>query len=195
MPDPAPDAGGGGKNTEQEQGGGTTPPSGDKTPKTLTLTEDELQERLNAVAGRVREEEKKKADKAKADLQAEAERKAAEEKGNFQALYESEKKKREELETKTGVLDSYAKTINVHIDTEVKDWPASVKSTDPGPDDIDARMKWRESHRALAQQLGTLGNSPNLQHGRSGKQEESSSKTAASQYINQIYKRPDTAAK
>jgi hypothetical protein len=191
-------AGGGGKNTEgdKKEEGNTDPPvAGDDTDKNsgnVTLSQDEFQARLNEVAGRVRDEERRKFEKKQQDEAAAAQRKKAEEQGEFQRLYESEKSEREKLSQRVEQLTQYEATINSSIDAEIKDWPASVKKMDPGTDNVLIRMKWREDARDLARDLTNAGKAPNTQHGAGSRgATDTTEREKAVEFSRQQYRRPD----
>lgn len=173
--DPSTNVGGDGKNTgsggnqgnpspksgSENGGSGANPNAG--SDKAFTQAD------VDAVASRVRDEEKRKYEaKVKADKEA-AEKASAEKQGEYQKLYEAEKAKTAELETKSARVDEYAKRINEVLDGETKDWPAEVKKTDPGAERLDERLQWVETHRDLAKRLLSAGQAPNMEHGRQGR--------------------------
>jgi hypothetical protein len=46
-----------------------------------------------------------------------------------------------------------AKILNQQLDAYLKDWPPEVKLADPGPDDVEVRVRWAEKMAPLAARL------------------------------------------
>lgn len=178
VPNPSQNVGGDGKNTEAA-GGGTGDPglkeqqeaasggngNGGQNAGTAGSEAKFTQADIDAVAAKVRDEEKRKAADREERSRAEADRKKAEEQGEFQKLYEAEKAKNEAVQAKAEAAERYAERINKVIDDEVKDWPASVVKTDPGVENLDARLGWVETHRDMAKEILAAKAAPNGQHG------------------------------
>lgn len=159
--------GGDGENTgsgeDAGQTGGSNGTENAGTEKRFTQVE------MDALAAKVRDQEKRKHENKLNQEREEATRKAAEAQGEFQKLYEAEKVKAAELETRAQAAERYAERINQVLDGEVKDWPAEVKQTDPGAENLDDRLRWVETHRDLAKRLASAGAAPNPEHGRQGR--------------------------
>jgi hypothetical protein len=92
---------------------------------------------------------------------AEAQKKAQEEAGNFKALYEALQAEHttltataearvQELETQ---VQNLAALVNQQIDAAVKTWPKVITLTDPGSDNVSARQAW---FAKVAPEVGTL---------------------------------------
>lgn len=84
--------------------------------------------------------------------QAEQERAAAEKQGEYEALYSALKTEHEALQQERDALRKengrLTKQVNAQIDAEVAAWDDPVlKLTDPGPDDLAARLSWVEKLR------------------------------------------------
>jgi hypothetical protein len=120
--------------------------------------------------------------------------KARKEAGEFKPLYEELKKKHDEeltpkissYETKLAERD---KRLNEIIDGEIKDWDESIKSMDPGPEDVDSRSRWLEKARPAAEKLKSSGIAPDLDHGRKG---GGGGTDAAKSYVKGQYEVPES---
>jgi len=162
-------SGGGGQGGDPDPsktGGGNPPPQdkGGEQGSERKFTQKDLDE----LAARVRSEEKRKQDKAIQDAKdAEAEKQRVEQ-GKFKELYETEKQKAADLQARADLADKYAKRINEIITSEVKGWPNEVKETDPGEEQLEARMTWVEKNRNLAKRLLALDSAPDGEHGDKG---------------------------
>jgi len=111
--------------------------------------------------------------------------KEAQEKNDYKSLYEESKKRLDELTSRDEAAVRYAKKINDTIDAQVKDWPVSVKKSDPGAEDADARMNWFDSHSEMAKELlnkSTINTEHGSSRGGGGKE-----KDVASEYMNSRY--------
>jgi len=111
--------------------------------------------------------------------------KEAQEKNDYKSLYEESKKKLDELTSRDEAAVRYAKKINDTIDAQVKDWPVSVKKSDPGAEDADARMNWFDSHSEMAKELmskSTITTEHGSSRGGSGKE-----RNVADEYMNSRY--------
>ncbi|MCA1596074.1 MAG: hypothetical protein LC772_06585 [Chloroflexi bacterium] len=193
--------GGDGKNTgsgtdDKEKPAGETGGAGDgsqEKPKENAGGDEKRlsQAEVDAIAARIRDEEKRKYDARLKSAADEADRKKAEEQGEFQKLYETEKSRAAELEQKAQKADQYAGRINQVLDGETKDWPAEVRKTDPGPERLDDRLAWVESHRDLAKRLLAAGQAPNMEHGRQGRTIKATDIT--DNYLKEKYARPAAA--
>jgi len=189
------DGSGGGNNNNgggAGAGGGT---QNNEPPKPPTLTAEVqayIQQQLDSVAAKVRQEEKTKAERAAAKVKEDAEAAQAASRGEFEKLYNTEKTEHEKTKAKAEKADGYATRINEHIDAEVKSWPESVRKTDPGKDNVDARMTWVEKSRTLATELATLKRAPQGEHGGAGGRGQGAGQPRpVDKYINSTYKRPD----
>lgn len=190
--DSSANVGGDGKNTGSGGSQGDPGPNGSQNGGGAAGSDKAFtQADVDAVASKVRDEEKRKYEaKVKADKEA-ADKSAAEKQGEYQKLYEAEKAKTAELETKSARADDYAKRINQVLDGETADWPAEVKKTDPGAEHLDERLQWVETHRDLAKRLLAAGQPPNMEHGRQGK--PASVTAITDNYLNSQYSLPGKA--
>lgn len=141
------------------------------------------QEEMNALAAKVRDEERRK-------LQKSSEEAKLKEQGEFQKLYEAEKTKTEELQAKAAAAEDYAKRINSSIEAEVKDWPASLKKLDPGTEDVSARLNWVEAAREVQKELMKTKTPPNGENGRRNPV-NGGAQDPAEKYIGSTYKVPE----
>lgn len=135
------------KQTEQDppQEGQPASGAGDKAPPERpavgVLDDAEIQRRI---------EEGVKAELTR--KQQETDRAAAEKQGEYEALYLSLKAEHETAQAELADLrkqnGKLTKQVNAQIDAEVAAWDDAVlKLTDPGPDDLAARLAWVEKLR------------------------------------------------
>lgn len=114
------------------------------------------------------------ANKANKALEAEATaKKKAEEarliaQGEFQKLAEKHAARVQELEPLQGRFETLSTLITGQIEAQIKDWPAEVKTFDPGVDaSVEQRLAWVEKSKPLIEKLqqqaqsGRPGNAPN----------------------------------
>ena len=194
-------------NPTDPNGGGTNNPgnpspqpgSQQQEPKPVTFT-TEQQEHLNKLIGNTRTEAREAAKKEyETQLQKDKDAQAALEltrKGEFEKLYNDEKAKREALEPKVTTFETKVKTladrVNAGIDGEIKDWPDSVKKSDPGKEvDVEDRLKWVENMRDIAKELSGR-RAPNTGLGGGGPLggPNGGGVDATDQYLNNTYTRP-----
>jgi hypothetical protein len=138
---------------------------------------------LDRIAAKARDEERRKAADAK-----------LKEEGKFKDLHAAlETRVKDDLEPKAALAERLALRVNSSIDAEVKDWPPSLKKTDPGKDDVEKRLQWAENSRDLAKELGAGRKAPNGEHGDgsdargNGKKESAST---AAQVVGRRYRVP-----
>lgn len=142
----------------------TPTPSGSKTP--IAELPVDIQEYIKSLRS-----EANKANKA-LELEATAKAKAEEERlkaqGEFQKLAEKHAARVQELEPLQGRFDTLSTLITGQIETQIKDWPAEVKTFDPGVDaSVEQRLAWVEKSKPLIEKLqqqaqsGRPGNAPN----------------------------------
>lgn len=168
MADPPNNPGGGGENTGGGAGGGGTPPpagtpppggvppgggSGGGVPELTPEVRAYLQSEIDRVAGSVRAEEKTKAERARQKDEDDKKAALAKEQGKFQELYETEQRKAATLQAQVDQAVALATEMNSSIDAEVKDWDSDLKTSDPGKDNIQARMAWVKGMRGAAAKL------------------------------------------
>jgi len=103
---------------------------------------------------------------ARAKQQAEDQRKK--EQGQWEDLAKKHEARVQELEPIAARYSTLASLVSTQIEEEVKNWPAEVKTFDPGADaPIEQRLDWRNKSRPLIEKLqlqaqGQLpGNRPN----------------------------------
>lgn len=106
-----------------------------------------------------------------AQTQAEKERKESEAKrlkeaGEFKALYETSDARVKELEPLQGKYNRLSELMGKQLEETIKDWPAEVKTFDPGKDaGVEARMEWVNKSKPLVEKLvgspARPGNRPN----------------------------------
>jgi hypothetical protein len=97
-----------------------------------------------------------------------AEQTRLKEQGQYKQLAEQLQSKLQSLEPKSERYDALSTLVSEQIDAEIKDWPATVKALDPGPDaGIETRLAWRNKARAIVNDLQQQargqqpGNGPN----------------------------------
>lgn len=169
------DAGGGGDNTGKDDSGKTPPekPSGsgagtdnqdksggDKKSEKISFTTEQQAHIDNLIAQRL--ERDRTAQKKKADDE------AAIKAGEFEKLYNAEKQKAEELTTAAETANRLAERTNTLIDSGIKTWPAELAKTDPGKDNVEARLKWFDDFTPVAEKLSKSGKAPDGEHGDRG---------------------------
>lgn len=176
MADPPKNPGGGGENTGGGAGGGETPPpAGSGTPppggtppgggggSIPELTPEQRaaqQAEIDRVAGNVRAEEKAKYDRLKQKEEDDRKAAIAKEQGKFQELYEAEQRKAATLQAQVDQAQTLAAVMHESIDAEVKDWDPDLKTSDPGKENIQARMAWVKGMRGAAAKLKAAGAPP-----------------------------------
>lgn len=147
------------------------------------------QAELDAHAGRIRAEEKRKFDDA---LQAEKDRvesEKAKEQGQFKELYEKlQAKEAAEYKPAVALAAKLSEQLNEVIDAQIKDWPASVRNLDPGKDDVQARSEWVKKSGKLAEEVMAGKRAPNTENGDKGG--GAGDAKAATSYVNKKYQRP-----
>jgi PAB1-binding protein PBP1 len=152
------DGGGGGSGSGGSGSGG----GGGSTKKNWSegLTAEQaaaIQAHFNQVAGDARKEGREsarreaEAEAARVAAEAEAARKA--EAGEYKALYESSKTEVESLKGLAESLKILEADFHASIDEEIKDWPESLKKTDPGKSNLSSRREWVKNSRDLAAEL------------------------------------------
>jgi hypothetical protein len=114
---------------------------------------------------RTEAEEANKLRKAEARAKKEAEDARLVEQGQFKELAAKHALRVQELEPVATAYTQLATLIASQIESQVKDWPAEVKTFDPGKDaPIEARLAWVEKSQPLVAALTKQtsgGNSPN----------------------------------
>jgi hypothetical protein len=113
-----------------------TPPATSPPPPAAPDVEKLVEERVTAELAR---------------RQQDADRKTAETQGEFERLYNEVKPQletvtaeRDDLKKQNGKLTKF---VNTQIDAEIAAWPEIVRLTDPGADDLPARMAWADKLR------------------------------------------------
>lgn len=124
-------------------------------------------------------------------------------KGEFEELYTTTKA---ELETAQSDLEKLTKRAEaaeaqVHrvIDSQIKDWPSSIREMDPGKDaPIEQRTQFVEKGKKLAAELLSNKKAPDLEggkhNGKNGK-DGKDGKTVVSDYMKRQYPGPKSARK
>lgn len=183
---------GGGDSNPNTGGGGGTPDPNPAGGATLTLTEAQLQQKLDDVAAAARKATEAHFKKLQDDAQAESDRKAAEAKGEWEKLYNTEKSAKEtlssELETERNRNKVLSQSVGNQIDEETKDWPSSIKKNDPGPSKtIEERIAWCNANRDAAKELLAAKTAPNPEMGRgSSPPPGGNGKSASQQYLQSV---------
>ena len=163
------------------------------TTATVTISEAEIQSRIDAVVTKRLNEEKEKAKQKEQKAREETEARVKAEQGDFKGLYEALDPKHKELEANFSALQERLaerdKAENKRIDAEIKDWHEQVKALDPGPENLEARQAWRDKaakiQAALVDRAQQPGSPPNpIPVGQSGdsKLEEEARRGQASLY-------------
>lgn len=202
---------GDGKNTDQKKrspkdkssGNGKTDGDDNRSKKVggkgdgdESSDEDESKERKFTQDELDRAIEKRLADERKRN-----ERKQAEKQGKFEELYTSTKA---DLETAQSEIEKLTKRAEgaeaqVHrvIDSQIKDWPSSVREMDPGKDaPIEQRTAFVERGKKLAAELVASKKAPDLEGGNhNGKNGKDGSKSVVSNYLSRTYGGPKSAQK
>lgn len=197
-----------GNGNPSGQNGGSGAVSGDPTqnggqqqdPQPVTFTVAQ-QEELNRIIGKTRQDARDAAQKDfDSKLQKQKDETAAQDaarKGEFEKLYADEKVKRESLEPKltefAAKVDSLAVRVHNGIDAEIKEWPDSIKKSDPGKDvDAETRLTWVDNMRDIAKELsGRRAPSTGFGGGPSSGGPNNANTDPTNQYLQNTYKRPD----
>jgi hypothetical protein len=195
------DSGGDNKEKEDKEKDGNTSDVDGKNTDADKDDEVKFDEKQQAKVNKLIADAKKKAaDKVKADSEA-ATKKAAEEaeaenlkkQGEFQKLYEGANKAKEDAEATVASLkeklDSLHERQNKSITETIKSWDKDLKVSDPGPDNIDARITWFEMMSPIATKLAAKGTTtvPNTEGGDG----DNNGKPKADQVVRDITKNTD----
>lgn len=106
---------------------------------------------LDAIAGKVRAEEKAKYEAQKLKDEQDAKTKADEENGQFKSLYEvAQAKLKAYEETELPAYQTLASSVNAMIDGQIAEWPEELKGMDPGPASVTTRQEWFAKAEKLA---------------------------------------------
>lgn len=150
------------KGTSTSTGGGSSSTGANKGEKTFTQAE------LDEIISRRLGEQKRSFEKQAEDAKAEQARKEEEAKGEFKKLYETELANTTQLKSELETAKALIPVVTSMIESEIKDWPVEVKASDPGADNIQARLKWVESMRPLAKRLIETNKAPDGEHSQGG---------------------------
>lgn len=186
-----------GDPSQQQQGqqGGQTPPPATTTPSGSTGQQqgqqsyqgqqqtsiDSLPPDIQDYIKRLRHENEEANKKAKAEAQAkaQAEEQSKKEQGEWKSLAEQYEAKVKDLEPVASRYQELSTQLSSQIDKEIKDWPQSVRNTDPGKDvPIEQRIAWRNNAQAIIADLQgqaraqTPGNPPNPRSVGQGQQQQ-----------------------
>lgn len=154
-----------GDTDPNKSGGGDANKSGGK--KVITISEEDLQKKMDELAGKIRSEEKSKSEKAKIEADSKAAKDKLEADQKWKELYELQKTELEKVKEKAATSDELSLVVHQMIDTEIKDWPAELKALDPGKEvSTEARKKWVETSRPLAIRLLGDKKAPDTEHGK-----------------------------
>lgn len=160
-------SGNGGSSTGSGNGsanadGSSDSSSGSDAPGKVVFT-PEQQAALNSLMAK---ETAKAEARGKKAAQTEAETAKAKEEGRFKDLHDAQEKRiKEELEPAAERANVLSVRVNASIDAEIKDWPESVRKTDPGKDEVLKRIEWADSMRDLAKDVAKLKEAPDGEHG------------------------------
>lgn len=113
-------------------------------------------------------EDAKKREKAEAKAKQQLDEQRLQEQGEYKKLAEQHAARVLQLEPIVERYEQLAKLVGEQIDSEIKDWPQTVKALDPGADSgIETRLAWQNKARAIVGDLQQQaratqpGNSPN----------------------------------
>lgn len=125
------------------------------------------------------EEERKRKEKEAADN------------NDYKSLYEAEKAKLQAVEDEKKKFkdsaDNYAKRMNAVVEAGIKDWPASIKKSDPGNTNVDARVLWMENMMDAAKEL-MAKTEVQHEHGEQGKGSgKSGERNVVKDFVNNRY--------
>ena len=149
-----------GKNTAAPEGQRPAAASSGAPEKTFTQAD------LDRIVGERLAEETRKQE-AKATKAAEAARAAAlKDQGDYKKVAEQHEARLAELEPYKARVEAYEQRLSAEIEAEIKDWPAEVKAFDPGAENMQARLDWRDKARPLAAQLAKKPTPPDTDMGR-----------------------------
>jgi DNA repair exonuclease SbcCD ATPase subunit len=150
--------------------GQTPTPQGQTPPAVQQKTSiDSLPSDIQDYIKRLRDEaeEANKLRKAEAKAKQQAEEARLKEQGEFKQLAEKHEARVKELEPISTRYTTLAELVSSQIEAQVKDWPAEVKTFDPGKDaPIEDRLAWINKSQPLIEKLQqqaramTPGNAP-----------------------------------
>lgn len=135
--------------------------SGDTSKADKTYTQADLDRMIKE---RLAEQTRRNEQKLAADKKA-AEEKALADNAEWKTLADQRGAELETVKAQAALTDAYAKRLNALVDSEIASWPEEVKSLDPGPKALDARLDWLEKSRALAKRLAALPTAPATEAG------------------------------
>lgn len=113
----------------------------------------DIQEMIRAL--RKEAKDNREALEARARADAEAEQARLREAGQFKELAAQHEARVKELEPIAQRYTALTQLVQEQLEQEIKDWPAEVKTFDPGKDaPIEERLAWRNKSRPLMERLG-----------------------------------------
>lgn len=153
-------------NTSDEAANKTVPATATATGTQTAKTEDAqpkfTQADQDALAAKVRREEKEKFDRQQEKVKREAEEAKAKEQGEFQKLADSYKKELDEVKPLAEQLDSYKSAVATLAKGELEALPEEVREMSPSLDSPLEVLAWLPKGKKLAERLtgtGKRGNS------------------------------------
>ncbi len=140
---------------------GQTPPPAQRT--SLDALPPDIQDYIKTLREESKTLRKQVADEAQKKQQEEEAR--LKEQGQFKQLAEQHEARVKELEPVAARFEKLSEIVNEQIKGEIKEWPAELKTFDPGPSaPVESRMEWVQKSRPLVakltQQPASPGNSP-----------------------------------
>jgi hypothetical protein len=142
----------------------TTSGSTEKTP--IGSLPADIQEYIRLLRGEA--EEAKKREKAEAKAKQQLDEQRLKEQGEYKLLAETHAARVQQLEPIAERYEQLSKLVGEQIDSEIKDWPSTVRALDPGAESgIEVRLAWQNKARAIVGDLQQQargqqpGNSPN----------------------------------
>jgi hypothetical protein len=159
-----------GQTPTQTPPGGQTPPPTTPPNQNQRTSLDTLPDDVQEYIRTLRDEGKTLRQAAAAEAAKKKEEADAllKEQGQFKQLAETHEARVKELEPVADQYKKLAETVNDQIKAEIKDWPAELKTFDPGPSaPVETRLEWVHKSRPLLQKLqgtaagGAPGNSSN----------------------------------
>jgi len=141
--------------------------SGSTTEKTpIGSLPADVQDYIRLLRGEA--EEAKKQQKAEAKAKQQLDEQRLQEQGEYKKLAEAHAARVQQLEPIAERYQQLSKLVGEQIDSEIKDWPSTVRALDPGADaGIEIRLAWKSKASAIVGDLQQQargqqpGNSPN----------------------------------
>lgn len=147
------------------------------------------QAELDKIIQRRLNEQSASFEKQKLEAEAEARRQEQEKAGEWETLYRNTLTQVEELKASLSTHEKLSTFVGQHIDSTIKAWPQELRDTDPGTENVTARLEWMQKSTGLAQRLLQTAPPSGEHQTPKGSVDRSS---AADKFLASRYTRPDS---